>query len=70
MSVLLALKLLLAPASVVLSSLASRRWGPRFGGILGTIPIVAGLILLIIWLGTARPSPPRQPRLRRSPSWL
>ena len=47
---LLAIKLLLAPALVVLSSLAARRWGPRLGGILVTIPIVAGPILLIIWL--------------------
>lgn len=47
---LLALKLLLAPALVVLSSLAARRWGPRLGGILVTIPIVAGPILLIIYL--------------------
>ena len=49
-SVLLALKLLLAPALVVLSSLTTRRWGPRLGGILVTIPIVAGPILLIICL--------------------
>lgn len=47
---LLALKLLLAPALVVLSSLAARRWGPRVGGVLVTIPIVAGPILLIIYL--------------------
>ena len=47
---LLALKLLLAPALVVLTSLAARRWGPRLGGILVTIPIVAGPILLIIAL--------------------
>ena len=47
---LLALKLLLAPALVVLSSLAARRWGARLGGILVTIPIVAGPILLIIYL--------------------
>lgn len=46
----MALKLLLAPALVVLSSLATRRWGPRLGGILVTIPIVAGPILLIICL--------------------
>ena len=49
-SVLFALKLLLAPALVVLSSLAARHWGPRLGGILVTIPIVAGPILLIIYL--------------------
>jgi hypothetical protein len=48
--VLLVLKVLLAPALVVLSSVAARRWGPRAGGILVTIPIVAGPILLIIYL--------------------
>lgn len=42
--------MLLAPALVVLTSLAARRWGPRFGGILVTLPIVAGPILLIIAL--------------------
>ena len=47
---LLVLKLVLAPALVVASSLAARRWGPRLGGILVTIPIVAGPILLIIYL--------------------
>ena len=47
---LLLLKVLLAPALVVLSSLAARRWGARAGGILVTIPIVAGPILLIIYL--------------------
>ena len=46
----MALKLLLAPALVVLTSLAARRLGPRLGGILVTIPIVAGPILLIIAL--------------------
>jgi hypothetical protein len=35
---------------VVLSSVAARRWGARLGGILVTIPIVAGPILLIIYL--------------------
>lgn len=47
---LLALKLLLAPALVVGSSLAGRRWGPRLGGILVVLPIVAGPILLIVHL--------------------
>lgn len=47
---LLALKLLLAPLLVVGSSLAGRRWGPRLGGILVVLPIVAGPILLIVHL--------------------
>jgi hypothetical protein len=46
----LALKLLLAPLLVVLSSLAGRRWGPRLAGILVVLPIVAGPILLILYL--------------------
>jgi hypothetical protein len=46
----LALKLLLAPLLVVVSSLAGRRWGPRLAGILIVLPIVAGPILLILYL--------------------
>ena len=46
----LALKLLLAPLLVVVSSLAGRRWGPRVAGILVVLPIVAGPILLILYL--------------------
>lgn len=46
----LALKLLLAPLLVIGSSLAGRRWGPRLGGILVVLPIVAGPILLIVYL--------------------
>ena len=47
---ILALKLLLAPMLVVASSLAGRRWGPRLAGILVVLPIVAGPILLILYL--------------------
>lgn len=58
----LALKLLLAPALVVVSTLAGRRWGPRVGGVLVCLPVVAGPILLVVRLqhgatfaaGTAR----------------
>ena len=46
----LALKLLLAPLLVVASSLAGRRWGPRVAGILIVLPVVAGPILLILYL--------------------
>ena len=46
----LALKLLLAPLLVVASSLAGRRWGPRLAGILVVLPIVAGPIMLILYL--------------------
>jgi hypothetical protein len=44
----LALKLLLAPAFVVLASLCARRFGPRIGGLVGGLPVVAGPILLIL----------------------
>jgi hypothetical protein len=50
----LALKLLLAPMLVVASSLAGRRWGPRMTGILVVLPIVAGPILLILYLEHGR----------------
>lgn len=58
----LALKLLLAPSVVVGSTLAARRWGPRVGGVLVSLPVVGGSILLVVRLqlgpafaaGTAR----------------
>ena len=40
------LKLLLAPALVVASSLAGRRWGPAPAGTLVALPVVAGPILV------------------------
>jgi hypothetical protein len=47
---ILALKLLLAPLLVIASSLAGRRWGPQVAGILVVLPVVAGPILLILYL--------------------
>lgn len=46
----LALKLLLAPLLVVACSLAGPRWGPRVAGFLVVLPVVAGPILLILYL--------------------
>jgi len=43
----LAVKVLLAPSFVVGASLAARRFGPRVGGLVGGLPVVAGPILLI-----------------------
>lgn len=40
-------KLLLAPGFVVLVTLAVRRFGPKVGGLLGGLPVVAGPILFI-----------------------
>ena len=47
---LLLLKVLLAPVLVVATSLAGRRWGPRVAGVLVTLPIVAGPILVVLHL--------------------
>lgn len=47
------LKLVLAPALVVVSSLAGRRWGPELAGALVALPIVAGPILFITYLAVA-----------------
>jgi hypothetical protein len=47
---ILLLKLLLAPALVMASTLAGRRWGPGVTGALVAFPIVAGPILLVIQL--------------------
>ncbi|MFD4957655.1 hypothetical protein [Microbacterium sp. NPDC058389] len=46
----LLLKLLLAPALVVGSTLAGRRWGPRVSGLLIGQPVVAGPILFIVFV--------------------
>jgi hypothetical protein len=43
---LLLTKLLLAPSFVVGASLTARRFGPRVGGLIGGLPVVAGPILL------------------------
>lgn len=48
--VVLLIKLLLAPALVVASSLAGRRWGAAVTGALVAFPIVAGPVLLVIHL--------------------
>ena len=42
-----AVKVLLAPSFVVGASLAARRYGPRIGGLVGGLPVVAGPILLV-----------------------
>ena len=46
----LVLKVALAPALVLAVTLAARRWGPRVGGMLIALPVVAGPILLVITL--------------------
>jgi hypothetical protein len=51
---LLAVKLTLAPALVVASSLAGRRWGHEVSGLLVALPLVAGPILLITELEHGR----------------
>lgn len=51
---LLAVKVLLAPSFVVGASLAARRFGPRVGGLLGALPVVAGPILLVYTLEHGR----------------
>lgn len=44
----LVLKLTLAPALVVAASVAGRMWGPRAAGLFGSLPIVAGPVLLAL----------------------
>lgn len=50
----LAVKVLLAPAFVVGASLAMRRFGAHVGGLLGSLPVVAGPILLVLALDHGR----------------
>jgi hypothetical protein len=51
---LLAVKLLLAPAFVVGASLIARRFGTHVGGLVGGLPVVAGPILLVYALAHGR----------------
>ena len=51
---LLAVKLLLAPSFVVGASLVARRYGPRVGGLVAGLPVVAGPILLAYALAHGR----------------
>ncbi|HEX4465883.1 MAG TPA: hypothetical protein VH025_01730 [Solirubrobacteraceae bacterium] len=51
---LLAVKVLLAPSFVVGASLAARRYGPRVGGLIAGLPVVAGPILLVYALAHGR----------------
>jgi hypothetical protein len=48
------LKLFLAPALVILSTLVGRRWGPAAAGVLIALPVVAGPILLVTELEQGR----------------
>ena len=50
----LAVKVLLAPGFVVGASLAARRFGPRIGGLVAGLPVVAGPILLVYALAHGR----------------
>lgn len=50
----LALKLLLGPALVVGASLATRRFGPRVGGVVAGLPAVTGPILIVLALDHGR----------------
>jgi len=51
---LLAVKLLLAPSFVVGASLVARRFGPRVGGLVAGLPVVAGPVLLAYALAHGR----------------
>jgi hypothetical protein len=51
---LLLTKLLLAPGFVVAASLIARRFGPRVGGLIAGLPVVAGPILLAYALAHGR----------------
>jgi hypothetical protein len=51
---LIVLKLTLAPLFVVGASLVARRFGPRIGGVVAGLPVVAGPILLVFALEHGR----------------
>jgi hypothetical protein len=47
---ILALRVLLAPAFIVVATLVARRFGTRVAGVVGGLPVIAGPILLVIAL--------------------
>lgn len=51
---LLAVKVLLAPTFVVGASLIARRFGPKVGGLVAGLPVVAGPIVLVYALAHGR----------------
>ncbi len=51
---LLAVKVLLAPGFVVGASLIARRFGPKVGGLIAGLPVVAGPIVLVYALAHGR----------------
>lgn len=55
MGLLLAIKLLFSPLLIGLASLAGKRWGPNIAGLLGGLPLVAGPIVLALWLQSGTP---------------
>ena len=65
----LALKLILAPAFVVGASLIARRFGPRIGGLVGGLPVVAGPILLVLAIVHDRAFAARSATVGGSPRW-
>ncbi len=52
--ILVGVKVLLAPSFVVGASLVARRFGPRVGGLIAGLPVVAGPILLAYALAHGR----------------
>lgn len=51
----IALNLILAPALAGLSTVATRRWGARVGGVVSAFPAIAGPVLLITAIQRGRP---------------
>jgi hypothetical protein len=47
---ILALRVLLAPTFIVVTTLVARRFGTRLGGVVGGLPVIAGPILLVLAL--------------------
>jgi len=45
---MLVLKLVLVPSLIALVTVANRRWGPRVGGLVATLPLVAGPALFFL----------------------
>jgi len=55
MSLLLVVKLALSPTLIGAASMAGKRWGPNVAGMLGGMPIVAGPLVVALWLMQGAP---------------
>ncbi|GGP24013.1 hypothetical protein [Silvimonas iriomotensis] len=50
MNSVLIVKLCAGPLVIALASLAGKRWGPTFAGLIGGLPLIASCVMVTLWL--------------------